>query len=257
MVELVQRNGDTMLLLNSTEGRALVSIRLGLETSLGDFTHGLAFQSATRPRIWRDAYRTLHGKRRRIKSTANQMTAHFVNGQDMGLDVVIRVYDDGLAFRYILPQDGVEVERIFTGEQTAFQLPSEGNRWLQKYVTSYEGDFPLQHGAEQQGEWGFPALFQVDDSFVLITESDVDGTYCATHLSNDASADTYRLTYPHASEGMGMGDVLPRHAGTWKSPWRLAIAGSLSDVVESTLVDDLARPSQLKDTRWIRPGRSS
>ena len=38
------------------------------------------------------------------------------------------------------------------------------------------------------------------------------------------------------------------------SPWRVAIIGSLSDVVESTLVTDVCSPSQITDTSWIQPG---
>jgi len=256
VAELVQRDGQTLLLLNNAGGGTLAYIRLGLETSHGDFANGLAFQSAPQPRRWHDSYTALHGKHRRISRRANQLTVHFTNQQNLELDVEIRAYDDGLAFRYVLPATGGDTI-TFTGERTAYRLPADGNRWLQKYVTSYEGDFPLQQGASQQGEWGFPALFQVGDCFVLITESDVDETYCATHLSNEASADTYSLVCPHASEGMGLGEVNPRNVGTWKSPWRLAIVGTLGDVVESTLVDDVARPSQVKETRWIQPGRAS
>ena len=45
--------------------------------------------------------------------------------------------------------------------------------------------------------------------------------------------------------------------GNWESPWRTIIAGSLADIVESTLVTDLAEPSKLDDTSWIKPGIAS
>ena len=36
--------------------------------------------------------------------------------------------------------------------------------------------------------------------------------------------------------------------------WRVAIIGSLADVVESTLVTDVSEPCRLSDVSWIKPG---
>ena len=44
---------------------------------------------------------------------------------------------------------------------------------------------------------------------------------------------------------------------TWESPWRVLIIGTLSDVVESTLVTDVSDPSTVEDTSWIKPGSAS
>jgi len=43
-------------------------------------------------------------------------------------------------------------------------------------------------------------------------------------------------------------------SGTWESPWRVIIIGSLADIVESTLVTDVSEPSVVSDTDWIKPG---
>ena len=43
-------------------------------------------------------------------------------------------------------------------------------------------------------------------------------------------------------------------SGDWHSPWRVAIIGTLADVVESTLITDVSTPNQLKETQWIHPG---
>ena len=45
-----------------------------------------------------------------------------------------------------------------------------------------------------------------------------------------------------------------RVSGIWRSPWRVAIIGSLGDVVESTLITDVSSPNKLLDTSWIHPG---
>lgn len=38
------------------------------------------------------------------------------------------------------------------------------------------------------------------------------------------------------------------------SPWRVAIIGTLADIVESTLVTDVSEPCKIQDTQWIKPG---
>ena len=42
--------------------------------------------------------------------------------------------------------------------------------------------------------------------------------------------------------------------GEWHTPWRVAMIGSLADVVQSTLVTDVSEPCKLTDTSWIQPG---
>jgi hypothetical protein len=43
-------------------------------------------------------------------------------------------------------------------------------------------------------------------------------------------------------------------SGDYLTPWRVAIIGQLADIVESTLITDLAAPSKLTDVSWIQPG---
>ncbi len=54
-----------------------------------------------------------------------------------------------------------------------------------------------------------------------------------------------------------MGESQPTITLPWKSPWRVIIMGSLADIVESTLVEDVSTPSVIKNTDWIKPGIAS
>ena len=46
-------------------------------------------------------------------------------------------------------------------------------------------------------------------------------------------------------------------SGDWFSPWRVAMIGTLSDVVESTLVTDVSPENRIGDISWIQPGAVS
>ena len=88
-------------------------------------------------------------------------------------------------------------------------------------------------------------------------EADVNKTYCGTKLSNAADSTKYKLTFPNPRDGRGLGESSPTITLPWKSPWRVIIMGTLADVVESTLVDDVSTPSVIKNTSWIKPGIAS
>lgn len=91
----------------------------------------------------------------------------------------------------------------------------------------------------------------------LLHESDVNRTYCATKLNNYADNTLFKLTFPDQWNGRGQGDSQPTITLPWKSPWRVVIVGSLADIVESTLVDDVSTPSILKDDSWVISGNVS
>jgi hypothetical protein len=81
---------------------------------------------------------------------------------------------------------------------------------------------------------------------MLIAESDLRRNDSGSYLVNADNSEQYKVQLVGSS---AFCDGL--------SPWRFAIIGSLSDVVESTLVTDLATPSQIVDPSWIQPGISS
>lgn len=121
-------------------------------------------------------------------------------------------------------------------------------RWTQKLNQAYE-DFYLKNKGRVQGytaaQWGFPALFEVADSvFTLISEANVAKGNCGSWLNNASSASSYKVEMAEPTNV----------SGRWCSPWRVAIIGSLADVVESTLVTDVSEPCRMSDVSWIKPG---
>ena len=203
-----------------------------------------------------DRYDMISGKRRHCRNEANEYRAKLA----LDTDVVIRLYNDGIAFRYELTN--LEESAIPT-EHTTYRIAEGTRRWMQQWADSYEGFFPMSTTARVKPvpsyskvskspdgfncRWGFPALVEpVDDVFVLLTESNIEKQQSASCLYNDG--ESFRVV-PDKNES--------RPNGQWHSPWRIAIVGTLADLIESTLVTDVAMPCQLKDTSWIKPGTVS
>lgn len=198
-------------------------------------------------------YQMLAGKKRHCTNEANEYQCG---------NVTLRMYNDGIAVRTsdINPQPS----------DIAYCIPEGTRRWMQQWCDSYEGFFPLDttykvlpvpsySGTFKSAEgwnnrWGYPALIEpADGVFVLITEANIEKGQSASCLYNDG--ETYRVV---EAERMDVaGETSDHKTANGKTPWRVAIIGTLADVVESTLVTDVSEPCKIADTSWIQPGTVS
>ncbi len=234
-----------------------------------------------------ERYTLVAGKRRSLRSRGRERVLVFgvAAADDTGtdddtetpvldtarLEVVLRAHDDGVAFRYRFPADGGADAVTVLDERTSFALPP-GRAWIAPYDAvspwgpAYEtlyadgvaiGSAASLDGADYPG-WQFPALFDLGRLWVLLTEAELDGDYCACHLAREADGGVYRIAFPAAEESLGVGDTRPTANVPCATPWRaLIVAEDLATIVASDLVTHLASPSRVEDTSWIRPGRSS
>jgi hypothetical protein len=177
------------------------------------------------------------------------------------------MFDEGFAFRYLIPRD-TNTSYTVEKELTGFTIPASGKAWIEPYDTLQKWGPAHEVGYENAGfigakspkstGWAFPALFSYNNIWCLFSEADADTTYCASHLEAKCDSGHYKLAFPWAYELYGKGDVTPTGKGSVHTPWRVGIVGSsLKTIVESNLVAHLARPNQLKDFSWIKPGRAS
>ena len=179
-------------------------------------------------------YVMLAGKRLHCTNEANE----YRNGS-----LLLRVYNDGIAFRSA------------SSSSTVYRIPEGMTRWMQQWTEAYEGFFPMSttykvkpepsfSGVFKSAEgwnnrWGYPALLEPRPNvFVLLSEANIEHGQSASCLYNDG--ELFRVVAdPCASD---------------HTPWRVAIIGSLADVVESTLITDVSDPTKYDDVSWIHPG---
>jgi len=93
---------------------------------------------------------------------------------------------------------------------------------------------------------------------MLISETAPDRNYCGCRLKRDSMSSEFFISFPQKPEVFPGGPLNPESKLPWYTPWRIiAIGDSLKPIVESTLGTDLAEPSRLKDTSFVKPGRAS
>ena len=197
-------------------------------------------------------YQMIAGKKSHCTNEANE----YKTTLGSGLQMVLRLYNDGVAFRYEL--SGLKGK--LPKEQTAYQIPEGTKRWMMQWTDSYEGFFPLSTtgkikpigrmaGVVKSPEgynlrWGFPMLVEPQEGvFMLLSEANIERNQSASCLYTDG--ELLRVT-PDVNE--------VRLRGKWHSPWRIAIIGDMNDLIQSTLVTDVSEACKLEDISWIKPG---
>lgn len=249
---------------------ALQDSQLGIALHDADFTRDLTLRESSPIKAITDTYELWTGKKSHITYTANEQTFSFSNEAGRNVQIVFRVTNDGVAFRYVFPGESTDVKRV-TDERTSFALPKKSRAWLQpmavaqtgwmntnpSYEEHYQMQIPVGTPSPTEAGWVFPALFNTGDHWLLITEANMDGKFHASRLQQDSTGGEYKIGFPMAPEVFTDGALMAESTLPFASPWRIITVGSLATIIESTLGTDLAAPTIPMDTDFIKPGLAS
>jgi alpha-glucosidase len=187
----------------------------------------------------------------------------------------VRAYNDGIAFRFIVPGDS---KQRTVDETSSFILPMGSTLWYHSLDGHYEGIYAEKEISQvQAGEWAAPPLTVRLSNFkgyISITEAALVN-YSGMALKADGQRGfIIRLAHSHPisgsfkqhySEEDGNRLFVPASiSGTITTPWRAVMIGrDLNRLVNCDLVTNLcSRPDstlfpQGMNTPWIKPGRTS
>lgn len=270
-VKLLSAPGKPLRFVIERDGRqVLLPSALGLQLQGADLSGALTITGATADKAISDDYRMAVGKKRDISYRANEKTWSVRNAQDQKMDIVFRVSNDGVAFRYVVAEPSLPRKQLIQ-ERTTFAFPATAKAWLQpmsvaqtgwertnpSYEEHYQMDIAVGTASPSPAGWVFPALFKNDDNWVAISEAGMDGTYQASRLAAKSEGGVYSIGNPMAAEAYGGKGLLADVAGTLTTPWRIIALGSLASVTNSTLGTDLAAPAVKFDEQLVKPGHAS
>ena len=252
---------------DTSELSVLAPSPLGLVRNDGNFTENLSFVKHTETKTVTDSYSMVSGKQKELSSLANEVTVVFQNQNGQQIEIVFRLFDEGLAFRYKFPGQS-ESKKWIESENTGFAISEGIDAWMSSYQPAqpwgdpgYESDYiSVKSGtpSKEKVGWAFPLLFNTGENWIYISEAGLDENYCGTHLNQNCPEGLYTIALPESNERLGDGDKRPSSSLPWTLPWRFILVGqSLDPIVESSMVHHLAEPSKIEDTSWIKPGRAS
>ncbi len=210
-----------------------------------------------------ETYSMPHGKANPIRNVARTLALDIEETREPSRKFTLeaRAYDDGVAFRYVLPQQPALSAFKLTGERTDFQFSKDATIYpllLQNFRTSYEDNYHLLQvsAVHPQSLIALPLLAEVPGTaWAAITEADIDdyaGMYLV-HSPRDARTLAAKLA-PSVDDP----EVAVSRTSPMSTPWRVVMIGAQPGrLVESTIVTNLNPPSAIADTSWIKPGKTA
>ena len=270
-VNVFLTDSNTLAYTIARDGRPVIlNSDLGLELTSADFTQNVKILSRSAIKNIRDSYTMRVGKKSHIQYTANEQTFTIENDRQQLLSVTFRVSNDGVAFRYSVSDPAIG-EKQFVREITSFRFEPTAKAWLQpmavaqtgwsntnpSYEEFYELAIPVGTDSTLGAGWVFPGLVKTDDSWVLISETNLKANWHGSRLHHDSSDGNYRVATPDPREIFPGGALLAHAKDELISPWRIIAIGDLATVMESTLGTDLAAPAIEVPADFVKPGHSS
>lgn len=285
--EIVSPDGGLKVCVSDDGGKASYTVSLkgvtcieksplGLVLNFADYTSGLKMAQGEEQKTVDVDYQLRNIKRSHVSHKASEMTIPFTKDGKPVFDLVMHVSDNDVAFKYLIHAQGNTQVAVVKEEKTGFTLPDGTTTFLcpqsgpmqgfARTSPSYETNYALDEAMGKNG-WGngysFPCLFKVQSpqaprggmsdaaAWILISETGVDGSYCAGRLlcaANSPHGETgvagaYVIGQPQPGEMNGVGTTSPAIALPGCTPWRTITVGtSLAPIVETTIPFDVVKP---------------
>lgn len=253
------------------DGKTVIgSSPLGFKSDVADFSSSMTITDTLRSSVDK-RYTQDKIKHSDITYRANALAVTMKNVDGNEMTVEWQVSDNDVALRYAIPRQGETGAMIVNEESTGYRLPDDTRvfmtsqsdpmigwkRTKPSYEEFYHVEAPLGTKSDYGHGFTFPALFHTPDGiWVLLTETDVDGYYCGSHLS-DFHDGLYTIAYPMQEENNGNGTASPGIGLPHNTPWRtITIADNLAPIVETTIPWNLVEP-RYETSRKAAPGRGT
>lgn len=284
------RAQQTPLSLTSPDGKSVVALSVSPEpqglrysitrldeviiapSTLGiDLAYAKAFGTleiiGTKRRSVDESYSLVASKANAARDHYNELLVSFRerDGDRRRVDMLLRAYDDGIAFRYLIPQqEGMQTVAI-RNEATHFDFPVDYQCWglnLGGMNSPHEGEYDrVRASTIRYHNLYDPPLTcksQSGRTTFLITEADLRD-YAALYLRgrDDGGLGVQaQLSLRYDDRSIAVRRTM--NAEGVQSPWRVVMMGDRAgDLIPSTLVANLNPPNAIADTSWIKPGKAA
>ncbi|WP_195564083.1 glycoside hydrolase family 97 protein [Bacteroides xylanisolvens] len=229
---------------------------LGMIANIGDFSSGMSLEKNVSTNKIDETYELASIKKSKVHYVANEAVFSFTQQGKTIYDVIFRISNNDVAFKYRMYPQGETLSCVIKKEATGFAFPDGTTTFLcpqskpmggfARTSPSYETSYTADDIAGKNG-WGegytFPCLFRNgDNGWVLVSETGVNGGYCASRLLGHKGG-VYTIGFPQEGEANGNGTVSPGIALPGETPWRTITVGkTLAPIVETTVPFDVVKP---------------
>ena len=191
------------------------------------------------------------GERRHVRDHYNELRATFVekDHDKRRFDMVFRVFDDGVGFRYDVPAQPKLAEAQIVQELTEFAIARPASAW---WIPAFEWNREeyLYHRTPlaEVGVAQTPITLRTDDGVHVSIHEAALVDYAGMNLMRGDSGPLRAILTP----GSGVAPVVRKTP--FATPWRtIAISDRAGGLVESNLILNLNEPNKLGDVSWFKP----
>lgn len=265
--QVTSPDGKLVVTVSDTDGRPSYSVSydnvlflqpspLGMVANIGDFSSGMSLEKNVSTNKIDETYELASIKKSKVHYVANEAVFSFTQQGKTIYDVIFRISNNDVAFKYKMYPQGETLSCVVKQEATGFVFPDGTTTFLcpqskpmggfARTSPSYETSYTADDAAGKNG-WGegytFPCLFRNgDNGWVLVSETGVNGGYCASRLLGHKGG-TYTIGFPQEGEANGNGTASPGIALPGETPWRTITVGkTLAPIVETTVPFDVVKP---------------
>lgn len=265
--QITSPDGKLVVTVSDTDGRPSYSVSydnvlflqpspLGMVANIGDFSSGMSLEKNVSTNKIDETYELASIKKSKVHYVANEAVFSFTQQGKTIYDVIFRISNNDVAFKYKMYPQGETLSCVVEQEATGFVFPDGTTTFLcpqskpmggfARTSPSYETSYTADDAAGKNG-WGegytFPCLFRNgDNGWVLVSETGVNGGYCASRLLGHKGG-TYTIGFPQEGEANGNGTASPGIELPGETPWRTITVGkTLAPIVETTVPFDVVKP---------------
>ncbi|MFC2086678.1 glycoside hydrolase family 97 protein [Bacteroidota bacterium] len=226
------------------------------------FGQGLDIVKKSKRRI-DEQWERIWGKRKIVINRCNELEIKLreQNPPGRNLSMIFRIYDDGIAFRYYIPEQEEITDFKIANEKTTFRFTGDHKIWatrLGNFRSAQEQEFDETRISKLLDEdiIGTPLLIKINDSdWAAILEANLtDWAGMCLSGQTDIPHTVRTILSPRLDEP----DVVVKSSTPRYSPWRvIMLADYPGRFIESDLLHNLNEPCAIENPGWIKPGKSA
>lgn len=245
-------NGVPVYKLQRLGVDVLLPSKLGLVLKKADLTNGFELFDLSE-QSFSEKWTQPWGEVKEIENTYKSLTVNLKHSSGIKMNVIFKLYDDGLGFRYEWPEQEELQEFVIMDEKTELRLAGDHDSWwIQAYIPNRYEHLTI---ASKSSE--------VDTAATPITMKTKDGLYLSFHEAN--LTDYSSMSLINRADNLFEATLFPWMDGTndkvrattpFVSPWRtIKVNEKPGDLVTNYLELNLNEPNKIEDTSWITPGK--
>ncbi len=233
---------------------------LGFSFDNGEFGSNLKTGKVRRKSI-DETYELVVGKVSSARNHCNEMIVPLQEKEAPGrlINLVVRAFNDGVAFRYEFPEQEGWNSYVMYDEKTQFRLngnPMALLMYLPGYINTHEGVYTHTEYDKiaKKRLIEMPVTLEFDNGiYMSITEAAVRN-YAGMYLVKEKNGFAGKLSPRLGQEKIKVEINEFPH----RTPWRvLSVADRVGGLLETNILTSLNEPCKIEDTSWIKPCRTT